>query len=209
MQQRLGEPGAVAEAAEEGPLADARGGGDLIHRDGLDAMLAEQPRGGAEHLLAVALGVGADARRGVEDRKLDQQRLSIHGVRHTPQSMAATGAPQAAACCGAGVAAPAASGAPTSCPPAHPRAAVGRRGLRRNTPPSKPAAISMPAPISAARWNVSTPASCTTRVTAARSAASSPSVSAGLSARSRAASTRAIAAALSGAPATASSSVAP
>ena len=62
LQQRRGEPGTVAEAAEQRALADARGGGDRVHRDVLHAVLGEQPRGGAEHLLAVALGVRADPR---------------------------------------------------------------------------------------------------------------------------------------------------
>ena len=80
LEQRLGEPGAVAEAAEERALADAGLGRDRVHRDVLDAVAGEQPLGRGEHLGAVALRVGALARLGVDDRQLDHR--SATAARH-------------------------------------------------------------------------------------------------------------------------------
>ena len=74
----LGEHGAhearlVAEAAEQRSLADAGGGGDLLHRHAVGTALGEQPRGGREQLLVVAHGVRAQPR--------DTQHRQIGGLR--------------------------------------------------------------------------------------------------------------------------------
>jgi hypothetical protein len=83
LEQRLREPGAVAEAAEQRSLANARLGGDRVHRHVLDAAAGEQPLCGREHLEAVALGVGALARLGIEHRQLEVEHL-VGGPCHCP-----------------------------------------------------------------------------------------------------------------------------
>jgi hypothetical protein len=62
VEQRPQQPGAVAEAAEQRALADARSGGDRVHRDLLDVPLREQPGGRAQDPVAVASRVGTLAR---------------------------------------------------------------------------------------------------------------------------------------------------
>jgi hypothetical protein len=52
------ESGLVPETAEERALADSRGGRDLVHRDGRDAVLTEQTGCCLEHSGAVAGGIG-------------------------------------------------------------------------------------------------------------------------------------------------------
>jgi hypothetical protein len=70
VQQRKREPGAVAEAVEDGSLADARGARDLLHRHVRHAALGEQAPRRGEDLLAVARGVRAFAARGAEHGEL-------------------------------------------------------------------------------------------------------------------------------------------
>ena len=107
-----------------------------------------------EHLLAVALRrrrARAARRRGPaapsgcgswsasSTQRSVWQRVGHEPWGQRPVAPAAAARPDASAT---------SSGAPTSWPPAQPRAAVGRRGLRRKTPPSRPAATSIPAPSS-------------------------------------------------------------
>lgn len=54
IQEGDGEPGLVAEPAEDRSLAHAGGGGHLVHRDRVHAVLGEQPGGGRQHGRAVA-----------------------------------------------------------------------------------------------------------------------------------------------------------
>ena len=61
--QRLGEPGPVAEAVEDRALGHAGRAGDVAHRHRLDAALGEQLPRRLEHAPAVAGGVGALAGR--------------------------------------------------------------------------------------------------------------------------------------------------
>ncbi len=63
---RAREARAVAEAAEDRALADARLGGDRLHRHARRAVALEQPRGRVEHEFPVARGVGALGRLGVD-----------------------------------------------------------------------------------------------------------------------------------------------
>ena len=63
--QRLREPGPVAEAVEDRALGHTRRAGDVAHRHRLDAALGEQLPRGLEHAPAVAGGVGAFARPGL------------------------------------------------------------------------------------------------------------------------------------------------
>jgi hypothetical protein len=59
LDERAGQAGAVAEAAEERALADAGGGRDGVHRDVLRATLGVEPLRGVEDALAVPGGVGS------------------------------------------------------------------------------------------------------------------------------------------------------
>ena len=68
-QQREDEPGAVAEPAEQRALADARLGGDGVHRHAVGAALGEQLLGRGQDLVAVARRVGAQRRLVLEDRE--------------------------------------------------------------------------------------------------------------------------------------------
>ena len=69
VEQRHHEPGAVAEATEQRPLADARLGRDRVHRDLLHAALLDQLCSGREDAAAVTGCVGALARLRVDGRK--------------------------------------------------------------------------------------------------------------------------------------------
>ena len=68
--QRLGEPGPVAEAVEDRALGHARLARDVAHGHGLDAALGEQPPRRLEHPPAVAGRVGALRPGLVGDRQL-------------------------------------------------------------------------------------------------------------------------------------------
>ena len=59
LDERAQQRRAVAEASVERPLADARRGGDVVHRHAVDPPLVDQARGGAQDALAVAPRVGA------------------------------------------------------------------------------------------------------------------------------------------------------
>ena len=91
VQQRQREPGAVAEAAVQRPGADARGAGDVVHRDVLDAALVHQLRRRRQDAQPVAGGVRPLVRRlaVIELRELE------HGVHHAAfhQTDCSTGDP--------------------------------------------------------------------------------------------------------------------
>ena len=53
----------AAEPAEQRALADACGGGDVVHRDRVGAALGDQPAGGIQQQRAVARGVAPFAVR--------------------------------------------------------------------------------------------------------------------------------------------------
>ena len=59
VEQREREARAVAEAAVERARPDARGAGDVVHRDALDAALGDELGRGGQDALAVARGVRA------------------------------------------------------------------------------------------------------------------------------------------------------
>ena len=152
-QQREREPRAVAEAAEQRALADACLGGDRVHRDVLDPAAAEQPLGRRQHLLAVALRVGALARLAVDEREVGWGSPAIRAICIEYRSASGARRRERAAR-----------------PPPRARRRTGRPGSAR--PPSAGAAVAQQqpaeqpgerehaAPISAERWNASTPASC-------------------------------------------------
>ena len=66
--------GPAAEPAEQRALADARRGGDVIHRDGVGAVFGNQTAGGVEQQHAVSGGVTALGGRRIGDRQLRQPR---------------------------------------------------------------------------------------------------------------------------------------
>ena len=57
VEQNHHQPGPAAEATEQCALADARGRGDVVHRDGVRAALGDQPACGVEQQCPVARGV--------------------------------------------------------------------------------------------------------------------------------------------------------
>jgi hypothetical protein len=82
VEQGAQQPGPIAEAPEQGALADAGGAGDLVHRHAVRAPLRDEPLGGAEDRVSVARRVGALRRNGFEHRqpngrliRLDEQHL--------------------------------------------------------------------------------------------------------------------------------------
>jgi hypothetical protein len=62
-EQRHQQPSAVAKVSEDGALADARTGGDVLHGHVRYATLSGQTVGDQEHSVAVACGVGAQPER--------------------------------------------------------------------------------------------------------------------------------------------------
>jgi hypothetical protein len=61
--QRVKQAGSVAEAAEEGPLADTGLVSDCLHRDALGTTLVQQPSRRVEKCLAVTGGISSLAPR--------------------------------------------------------------------------------------------------------------------------------------------------
>ena len=57
VEQHHHQPGPAAEPAEHRALADARGRGDVVHRDRVRAALGDQPARGVEQQRPVARGV--------------------------------------------------------------------------------------------------------------------------------------------------------
>ena len=70
VEQGAREPGAVAEAPEQRPLAHPGRGGDGVHRDVGHAVGGEQPLRRAQHRQPVAARVGALDRLRAEHREL-------------------------------------------------------------------------------------------------------------------------------------------
>jgi hypothetical protein len=75
VEQRHQQSGAVAEAAEDGPLAHRGRGGHRLHRDAGRAVLGDQVRGGLQQPGAVARRVGTQAGLVLAGGELQQDGL--------------------------------------------------------------------------------------------------------------------------------------